>query len=179
MENALRQAKSRKSIEGNQGQADQANKIYSPLIVNGVENSNNDNAHILGSEKTGATPNPPNIARQISIGGAIISEFNPLGEEQQKAALDNPQITKGPGDQNAVQQVLVDNFLKSQNLNLAPSQKLLSSAEIKSLPHSPGAKWGLKSRPSQKQITNNKNRRLTNSVSTTTIPELKKLTGNM
>ena len=176
MENALRQAKSRKSIEGNQGQADQANKIYSPLIVNGVENSNNDNAHILGSEKTGATPNPPNIARQISIGGAIISEFNPLGEEQQKAALDNPQITKGPGD---VQQVLVDNFLKSQNLNLAPSQKLLSSAEIKSLPHSPGANWNLKSRPIQKQMTNNKNRRLTNSVSTTTIPELKKLTGNM
>ena len=179
MENALRQAKGRKSIEGNQGHVDNANKIYSPLIVNGVENSNNDNAHILGSEKTGATPNPPNIARQISIGGAIISEFNPLGEEH-KAALDNPQITKGSGDQNAVQQVLVDNFLKSQNvLNLVPSHKLLGSAEIKSLPHSPGAKWGLKSRPSQKQVTNNKNRRLTNSVSTTTIPEMKKLTGNL
>ena len=99
MENALRQVKTRKSLEGNQGPVDQANKIYSPLIVNGVENSNNDNAHILGSEKTGATPNPPNVARQISIGGAIISEFNPLiDEQQQKAALDNPQITKGPGD---------------------------------------------------------------------------------
>ena len=61
---------------------DQANKIYSPLIVNGVENSNNDNAHILGSEKTGATPNAPIIARQTSVGPAIISEFNPLIDEQ-------------------------------------------------------------------------------------------------
>ena len=161
---------------------DQANKIYSPLIVNGVENSNNDNAHILGSEKTGATPNAPIIARQTSVGPAIISEFNPLIDEQQKAALDNPQITKGPGDQNALQQALVDNFLKSQNvLNLAPSHKLLGAQEMKSLPNSPGGNGalGLKSRAKQMQVTSNKNRRLTNSVSTATIPELKRLTSNM
>ena len=93
MENALRQAKSRKSIEGNQGQA---NKIYSPLIVNGVENSNNDNAHILASDK-GATPGQPAaLKRQGSIGPAVCSEFNPLDADMRndKAALDNPTIKK-------------------------------------------------------------------------------------
>ena len=57
MENALRQIKTHKSIGGNQGQMDPAKAaMYSPLCVNGGENSNQDNAHILGSEKTGATP---------------------------------------------------------------------------------------------------------------------------
>ncbi len=63
--------------------------MYSPLVVNGVEASNQDNAHILGSEKTGATPGQPTLNRQMSSGPAIISEFNPLNEAN-KDALENP-----------------------------------------------------------------------------------------
>ena len=58
LENALRQIKTQKSLCGNAGAQNEQNKgaMYSPLVVNGVENSNQDHAHILGSEKTGATP---------------------------------------------------------------------------------------------------------------------------
>lgn len=57
MENALRQMKTQKSLEGHPLRADQLKgALYSPLVVNATEGSNNDNAHILGSEKTGATP---------------------------------------------------------------------------------------------------------------------------
>jgi hypothetical protein len=65
MENALRQAKTQKSlgsdVKGNNPQLKGA--MYSPLVVNGVEASNQDNAHILGSERTGATPGQPTLIR--------------------------------------------------------------------------------------------------------------------
>ena len=136
MENALRQIKAHKSIGGNQG-PNEAIKgaVYSPLVVNGTEQSNQDNAHILGSEKTGATPGQvAALNRQGSNGPAIISEFNPLNDEK---ALENPQIKRT--DQNALQQVLVDNFIQTQNaLKIASNGKLLSTQEMKSVPSSPG-----------------------------------------
>lgn len=56
METALRQLKSQKSLGSNQVAIEQQKgNVYSPL-VGGDQNSNQDNAHILGSEKTGATP---------------------------------------------------------------------------------------------------------------------------
>ena len=128
LENALRQIKTQKSIGsgcGNAGVYNEQNKgaMYSPLVVNGVENSNADQAHILGSEKTGATPGQMALNRQTS-GPAVVSEFNPLNDNQ--AALENPQVLKN--DQNAFQQVMVDNFLKTQNLlSLAPGGKLLGT----------------------------------------------------
>lgn len=68
-----------------------------------------------------------------------MSEFNPLNENL--AALDNPQVLKNDNAaNNALQQVMVDNFLKTQNLmNLAPGGKLMSTQEMKSLPSSPSA----------------------------------------
>ena len=82
MENALRQInKNQKSIESNVPGHNQGAALYSPLVVNGIEcGSNNDNAHIMGSERTGVTPNQPAIVRQTSIGPAVISEFNPIDE---------------------------------------------------------------------------------------------------
>ena len=84
---------------------------------------------------------------------------------------------------NAIQQVLVDNFLKTQNmLSLATGGKLLSTQELKSMPSSPGnpnCAIGAKNRTRQLQsgttgqVLNNKNRRLTTSVSSTTIPEMR------
>ena len=83
---------------------------------------------------------------------------------------------------NALQQVLVDNFLKTQNmLNLAPGGKLLGTQELKSMPSSPGnpgCAIGAKSRarqlqPGIGQMLSNKNRRLTTSVSSATIPEMR------
>ncbi len=150
MENALRQAKTQKSLgSGVKGNADQfKGAMYSPLVVNGVEASNQDNAHILGSEKTGATPGQPTLNRQMSSGAAIISEFNPLNEGQRDAALENPQVIQN--DQNAFQQVLVDNyFLKTQNLlSLGPGAKLAGQTELKSATSSPMAQgtMGLKNR---------------------------------
>lgn len=98
MENALRQM----------GQ----NQVSSPLARNGIEcGSNGDNAHILGSERTNnVTPGQPTIARQTSIGPAIISEFNPIDGAQ--AA--QPNTESGAKDPNDLQQVLRDNFLKTQ-----------------------------------------------------------------
>mmetsp|Transcript_37441 Transcript_37441/g.49228 ORF Transcript_37441/g.49228 Transcript_37441/m.49228 type:complete len:167 (+) Transcript_37441:1550-2050(+) len=152
--------------------------MYSPLVVNGVENSNQDYAHILGSEKTGATPGQMTLNRQTS-GPAVVSEFNPLNDNQ--AALENPQVIKNDQN-NAIQQVLVDNFLKTQNLlNLAPGGKLLATQEMKSMPSSPSTQGalGVKNRARQLQVNNNgpllnnKNRRLTTSVSSTNIPEFR------
>ena len=93
----LKQVKTQNSLKSNPGQAEQLKgALYSPL-VNGVENSNNDNAHIIVSDK-GATPGQPALNRQGSIGPAIISEFNPLDAELKNdnkvAALDNPTIKK-------------------------------------------------------------------------------------
>ena len=97
MENALRQIKTQASL-GSSNQkpnAELKGALYSPLVVNGIENSNNDNAHILGSEKTGATPGQVgSLQRQISNGPVIVSEFNPLNIELREQALDNPQIQK-------------------------------------------------------------------------------------
>ena len=73
--------------------------MYSPLVVNGVENSNQDHAHILGSEKTGATPGQMALNRQTS-GPAVVSEFNPLNDNQ--AALENPQVLKNDQANNAL-----------------------------------------------------------------------------
>jgi len=72
--------------------------------------------------------------RQVSNGPVICSEFNPMnvGEENREKALDNPQIKTS--EYNNLQKVLVDNFLKTQNvLNLAPN------SGMKSMPSSPGA----------------------------------------
>lgn len=93
MENALRQAKTQKSLgSGVKGTNEQLKgALYSPLVVNGAEASNQDNAHILGSEKTGATPGQATLNRQMSTGPAIISEFNPLNDGN-KDALQNPQV---------------------------------------------------------------------------------------
>ena len=57
--------------------------IYSPLVANCQENSANDNGQIMGSEKTnGTTPLQPGaLIRQISIGPAVVSEFNPCNED--------------------------------------------------------------------------------------------------
>lgn len=117
MENMLKQIKTQKSLKSNPGQAEQLKgTMYSPL-VKGVEVSNNDNAQIMGSERTaGATPNYPAINRQGSIGPAIVSEFNPLDgetkEDQNRAALDNPTIKKTEHTVGQ-QQVLFDNFLNA------------------------------------------------------------------
>ena len=83
-----------------------------------------------------------------------------------------------------MQQVLVDNFLKSQNLlSLAPGGKLLQTQEMKSVPSSPGAQSGKgafsQNRARKLQMNggaslNNKNRRLTTSMSSANLPELKK-----
>ena len=55
-----------------------------------------------------------------------------VGEENREKALDNPQIKTS--EYNNLQKVLVDNFLKTQNvLNLAPN------SGMKSMPSSPGA----------------------------------------
>ncbi len=84
----------------------------------------------------------------MSSGAAIISEFNPLNEGQRDAALENPQVIQN--DQNAFQQVLVDNyFLKTQNLlSLGPGAKLAGQTELKSATSSPMAQgtMGLKNR---------------------------------
>ena len=82
-------------------------------------------------------------------------------------------------DQNALQQVLVDNFLKTQNvMNLIPGGKLVGGHELKSMPSSPGGpnQLGLKNRTRQLQLSNavanNKQRRLTSSVSSSNIPDV-------
>ena len=116
MENALRQIKSGKSIEGQVNQANPNVKanLYSPLVVNGQENSAYDNAQFIGSEKTAGmtTPMQPGaLARQVSNGPAIISEFNPImSEDLHEKALNEPQVQKNQ------EKVMVDNFLKTQNV---------------------------------------------------------------
>lgn len=171
MENALRQIKTQKSLEGHP-QNNMKGALYSPL-ANGLDNGNSDNAHILGSEKTaGLTPVQPNIMRQVSNGPVICSEFNPMnvGEENREKALDNPQIKTS--EYNNLQKVLVDNFLKTQNvLNLAPN------SGMKSMPSSPGAAGTFGRQQANLGGTlsmNKKNRRLTSSVSATNIPQLQR-----
>ena len=77
--------------------------------------------------------------------------------------------------------MLFDNFLRTQNVvSLGTGGKLLGQQDMKSLPSSPGAAGAinLKNRTRQLQLNgpmvNNKNRRLTNSVSSANIPELQK-----
>lgn len=78
--------------------------------------------------------------------------------------------------------MLVDNFLKTQNLlNLAPNGKLLSTQELQSNPSSPGGAGGLSVRNTSRQLNlngqqqlNNKVRRLAASMSSANIPELRK-----
>lgn len=95
------------------------NQVSSPLARNGIEvGSNNDNAHIMGSEKTGITPGQPAIVRQTSIGPAVISEFNPI-DGQAAPTLDNK-----VKDGNALHEVLRDNFLKTQ-MSLASTGNLI------------------------------------------------------
>ena len=188
MENMLKQVKTQKNLKSNPGQAEQLKgALYSPL-VNGVENSNNDNAHIMASDK-GATPGQPAaLKRQGSIGPAVCSEFNPLDADMRndKAALDNPTIKKT--EQSAGQAVLFDNFLNAQNaLNIGTGGKLVSGQQhgsetnnksIHSSPSGPGT-MSLKQRTRQLTLANQvstvnkKNRKLTCSAS---IPELQKPT---
>lgn len=84
LETALRQIKQHQSTSNGIQALNEPLKgtMYSPLVMNGNENSNQDNAHILGSEKTGTTPGQVALNRQTS-GPAIISEFNPLNDERQ------------------------------------------------------------------------------------------------
>ena len=179
MENALRQIKSGKSIEGQVNQANPNVKanLYSPLVVNGQENSAYDNAQFIGSEKTAGmtTPMQPGaLARQVSNGPAIISEFNPImSEDLREKALNEPQVQKNQ------EKVMVDNFLKTQNVL---DKVKLQGSEMKSLPSSPIAdarnklqmrQMQMMSTPGhqqQPQPLSNKNRRLTSSASSTNIP---------
>jgi hypothetical protein len=96
----------------------------------------------MGSEKTnGATPLQLGaFSRQISNGPAIISEFNPLNEDVRENALDNPQIKKTDQNMAAMQQVLVDNFLKTQTVLNGVK---LQGKEMKTMPSSPITAGGI------------------------------------
>ena len=104
----------------------------------------------------------------------MISEFNPLnvGEDVREKALDNPQIKQT--EYNALQKVLVDNFLQTQKVpSLGPNNGM------KSLPSSPGAAGTIGARVQPGTMNgalsvNKKNRRLTSSVSATNIPQLQR-----
>jgi hypothetical protein len=95
MENALRQIKTQKSLNSNNELPEgYKGALYSPLI-HGHQGSAQDNAHIMGSEKTGTTPGQlGSLARQISNGPAIISGVNPINEELREKALKNPAVEK-------------------------------------------------------------------------------------
>jgi len=55
--------------------------------------------------------------RQISNGVALVSEFNPLATDDLRAeALNNPQLQKSDQKQAVMDRVLVDNYLKTQNV---------------------------------------------------------------
>lgn len=108
----------------------------------------------------------------------MVSEFNPLNEERLGPEGSNK-------DQNALEQVLVNNFLKTQNmLSLASNGKLTTAAqELKSVPSSPGGAGGLNVRSKSRQLQLNMNgpqqstarsRRLASSMSSTNFPELRK-----
>jgi hypothetical protein len=80
---ALQRAQTQKSLNIHGRPENMKGNIYSPLVANCQENSANDNGQIMGSEKTnGTTPLQPGaLIRQISIGPAVVSEFNPCNED--------------------------------------------------------------------------------------------------
>lgn len=179
MENMLQRVKTQKSINmnGNGPSSDAKGALYSPLIINGDLNSANDNGQIMGSEKTnGATPVQPGHAytRQVSNGPAVVSEFNPLAtDELREKALNNPQLQKSDQKQATMQQILVDNYLKTQTV--LNGVKLVGIDSNPSSPQTNGP-LTLKNRSRQLQLSSqmvsNKNRRLTSSSSTTNIQKI-------
>ena len=157
------------------------NQVSSPLARNGIEIcSNNDNAHIMGSEKTGATPGQPAIVRQTSIGPAIISEFNPI-DGQAAPDIDN----KAAKDGNALHEVLRDNFLKTQ-MSLGSTNNLMvhNHQQLQDMKTNPGSPTkGMvsnhpgSSKTARQALNNNgmsvgKNQRVTSSASATSMPRL-------
>lgn len=115
MDKVIRQLKTQQSIESNTARGDKPRgTLYSPL---GNDTNPNDNAYILGSERTGATPGQPIVAGQAQVGPAIVSEFNAENNEDGQVVPAN--------------QVMVDNFLNAQNaINFGSGVKLINPNQV-------------------------------------------------
>ena len=111
----------------------------------------------------------PAIIRQTSIGPAIISEFNPVDGQRPNLDLEN----KAKDEKAVLHEVLRDNFLKTQ-MSLGSTGNLMQQQDMKSVPGSPK---GAVAKTARQQLAINgmsvgKNRRVTSSVSATSMPRL-------